>query len=93
MITHQPLETRKKHNELLLQEDALMFLLQCEHLFTPSHFTLVARLFATTEGSLSRFYGGFSEQMCQVASTTTGLLSCYLLFKCANREMSILNGH
>jgi hypothetical protein len=44
MSTHEPLETRKKHNE---------------HLFTPSHFTLAARLFATSEGSLSRFYGGF----------------------------------
>jgi hypothetical protein len=57
--TNKPLETRKNHNELLLQEDALMFLLQCEHLFTPSNFTLAARLFATSEGPLYRFYGGF----------------------------------
>jgi hypothetical protein len=59
MSTHEPLETRQNHNELLLQEDALMFLLQCEHLFTPSNFTLAVRLFATSEGTLYHFYGGF----------------------------------
>ncbi len=59
MSTHEPLETRKNHNELLLQEDSSMFLLQCEHLFTPSNFTLAARLFATSEGTLYRFYGSF----------------------------------
>jgi hypothetical protein len=31
---------RKIQNELLLQKDALMFLLQCEHLLTPSNSTL-----------------------------------------------------
>ena len=58
---YELLETRKKQNELLLQEDVLMFLLQCEHLFTPSNFTLVARLSATSEGMLYRSYGGFSR--------------------------------
>jgi hypothetical protein len=74
MSTHEPLETRKNHNKLLLQEDALMFLLQCEHLFTPSNFTLAARLFATSEGRSIAFMVAFSEQMCQVASTTRKLL-------------------
>jgi len=36
-----------------------MFFLQCEHLFTPSNFTLAARLFATSEGMLYSLYGGF----------------------------------
>ena len=45
-------------NELLLQEDELMFLLQCEHLFTPSNFTPAALLFATSEGKRYRSYGG-----------------------------------
>lgn len=59
MSTHEPLETRKNQNELLLQEDAWICLLQREHLFTPSNFTLAARLFATGEGTLYRFDGGF----------------------------------
>lgn len=59
MSTYEPLETRKKQNELLFQEDALMCLLQCKRLFTPSNFTIAARLFATSEGTLYRFYGGF----------------------------------
>ena len=61
MGTHEPLETIKYHNELLLQEDALLFLLQCEHLFTPSNFTLAARLFSISEGMLCSLYGGFSR--------------------------------
>jgi hypothetical protein len=36
-----------------------MFFLQCEHLFTPSNFTLAARLFATSEGMLYSLYDGF----------------------------------
>lgn len=32
-----------------------------EHLFTPSNFTSAARLFATSEGPLYHFYGGFSR--------------------------------
>src|SRR5260370_12853646 len=56
---HEPLETRKNQNELLLQEDALLFLLQCKHLFTPSNFTSAACLFATSEGRLYRSYIGF----------------------------------
>ena len=36
-----------------------MFLLQCEHLFIPSNFTLVARPYATSEGMLYRSYGSF----------------------------------
>src|SRR5213078_3920872 len=67
--THEPLETRKNHNELLLQEDALIFLLHSEHICTPSNFTLVAHPSATSEGSLHCSDGGFPEQMCQVAST------------------------
>jgi hypothetical protein len=37
--THEPLETRKNHHELLLQEDRLLILWQCEHLFSPTHVT------------------------------------------------------
>ncbi len=59
--TYEPLETRKNQNELLLQEDALMFLLHNEHIFTPSNFTLVAHPSATSEGSLYRSDGGFSR--------------------------------
>jgi len=36
---HELLERRKNDNELLLQEDASLFLLQGEHLFSPSHCT------------------------------------------------------
>src|SRR5260370_35204446 len=57
----EPLETRKNHNEPLLQEDALMFLLQSEHLFTHSNFTLVAHPSATSEGSLYHSGRGFSR--------------------------------
>ena len=67
--THEPLETRKNHHELLLQEDALIFLLHSEHICTPSNFTLIAHPSATSEGSLHRSDGGFPEQMCHVAST------------------------
>src|SRR6266487_5318794 len=55
--SHEPLETRKNHHELLLQEDALSF--QCKHLFTPSNVTSAACLFATSEGRLSRSSIGF----------------------------------
>jgi len=61
MSTHERLETRKNQNELLLQEVALMFLLQCEHRFMSSNFTLAVRLFATSEGMLYSLYGGFSR--------------------------------
>src|SRR6267378_3279992 len=44
---------------LLLQEDVLLFLLRCKHLFTPSNFTSAACLFATSEGRLYRSYSGF----------------------------------
>src|SRR5690349_4391053 len=56
---HEPLETRKNQNELLLQEDMLSFLLQCKRLFTPSNFTSAACLFATSEDRLYRSYIGF----------------------------------
>src|SRR4249920_1948183 len=56
---HEPLETRKNQNELLLQEDTLLFLLQCKYLFTPSNFTSAACLFATSEGRLYRSYIDF----------------------------------
>lgn len=69
MSTHELLETRKNHNELLLQEDALMFSLQCEHLSPSSNFTLVARRSATSEGTLYRSDGGFYRTEVQVAST------------------------
>jgi hypothetical protein len=59
--TDEPLETRKNHNELLLQEDALIFLLHSEHLFTPPNFTLVAHPSATSESSLYRSDGDFSR--------------------------------
>ncbi len=38
-----------------------MFLLHNEHLFTPSHFTLVAHPSATSEGSLYHSDGSFSR--------------------------------
>jgi len=59
MSTHQPLETRKKHNELLLQEDALSFVLQGQIRRLPFHFTWAAPLFATSAGMLSRIYSDF----------------------------------
>ena len=55
----EPPQCIYSNNEQLLREDALMFLLQCEHLFSPSNFTLAVRLFATSKGMLLRFYGGF----------------------------------
>jgi len=36
-----------------------MFLLKCEHLFIPSNFTLVARPYATSEGTLYLSCGSF----------------------------------
>src|SRR6266487_4252027 len=60
---------RKNHHGLLLQEDGSWLLWLGEHLFSPSQFTSAARLLATSEGLLSRFYGDFPEQMSQVAST------------------------
>ena len=59
--TYEPLETRKNQNELPLREDALMFLLHNEHIFTSSNFTLVAHPSATSEGLLYRSDGGFSR--------------------------------
>src|SRR5437588_549405 len=59
--TYEPLETRKNRNELLLQEDALIFLLHNEHIFTPPNFTLIAHPSATSEGSLYRSDGGFPQ--------------------------------
>jgi hypothetical protein len=58
---HEPLETRKNQNELLLQEDRLLFLLQYKHLFMPSNFTSAACIFATSEGRPYRSDGGFSR--------------------------------
>ena len=57
--TNKPLETRKNHNELLLQEDPLIFMLSCEHMFTSANFTPVAHPFATNEGTLSPSYSSF----------------------------------
>jgi hypothetical protein len=54
MSTHEPLETRKNQNELLLQKDALIFLLQCKQIFAPSNLTPVEHPFATSEGTFSR---------------------------------------
>ena len=54
MSTHEPLETRKNQNELLLQEDSLMFLLQCEQIFAPSNLTPVEHPFATSEDTFYR---------------------------------------
>ena len=51
---HEPFETRKNHKEPLLEEDALIFSLQCEHLSTSTNFTLVARRSTTSEGTLYR---------------------------------------
>jgi hypothetical protein len=58
---HEPFEMRKNHNELLLQEDALIFLLHSEHIFTPPNFVLVAHPSATSESSLYRSDGDFSS--------------------------------
>ena len=59
--THQPLERRKKQDELLLQEDAVSFVLQGQIRCLPFHFTWAAPLFATTAGMLSRIYSDFSR--------------------------------
>ncbi len=45
---------------LLLQEDPLIFIVSCEHKLTSSHVTLVAHPSATSEGTLSLSYSGFS---------------------------------
>jgi len=57
--TNKPLETRKNQNELLLQEDLLIFMLSGEHMFTSSNFTPGAHPSATSEGALSPSYSGF----------------------------------
>src|SRR5258706_13488565 len=57
--TYEPPETSKNHHEFLLEEDALIFSLQCEHLSTSSNFTLVAHPSATSEGTLYRSNCGF----------------------------------
>src|SRR5258708_28538680 len=51
--SNKPLETRKNQNELLLQEDPLIFMLSCEHMFTSSNFTPGAHPSATSEGTRS----------------------------------------
>src|SRR5947209_16507557 len=70
---------RKNHHGLLLQEDGSWLLWLGEHLFSPSQFTSAARLLATSEGLLSRFYGDFPEQMSQVASTATNDVDVLLI--------------
>ena len=57
--TNKPLETRKNQNELLLQEDPLIFMLSCEYVFTSSNFTPGAHPSATSESTLSPSYSGF----------------------------------
>jgi hypothetical protein len=52
--TNEPLETgmNRVQNALLLQKDALIFGLSCEHLLTSSHGILVAHPSATSENTL-----------------------------------------
>jgi hypothetical protein len=59
--TYEPLEKRKNHKEPLLQEDAMIFLLRMEHLFTPPNFYLVAHPSATNESSPYSSGGDFSR--------------------------------
>jgi hypothetical protein len=67
--TNRPLETRKNHNELLLQEDPLIFMLSCEHMFTSANFTPVHIHLQPMKAHTLLLTAAFSEQMCQVAST------------------------
>ncbi len=59
--THKPLERRKNQDELLLQEDALSFVLQGQIRCLPFHFTWAAPLCATSAGMLSRISSDFSR--------------------------------
>ncbi len=68
MSTHEPLETRKNQNKLLLQEDASLSLLQGEHLFMPPNFTWLHVFLQPVKARSIAFTVAFSEQMCQVAS-------------------------
>jgi hypothetical protein len=66
---HQPLEARKNQNKLLLEEDALIFLLQNEHMSTSSNFTWLHVDLQRVKVRSIALTVAFSEQMCQVAST------------------------
>jgi hypothetical protein len=66
---HQPLEARKNQNKLLLEEDALIFSLQNEHLSTSSNFTWVHVDLQRVKVRSIALTVAFSEQMCQVAGT------------------------
>ena len=72
---HQPLEARKNQNKLLLEEDALIFLLQNEHLSTSSNFTWLHVDLQRVKVRSIALIVAFPEQMCQVAST--GLLEAF----------------
>jgi hypothetical protein len=60
----QPLETRKNQNKSLLQEDALMFLLLCEHLFTPQILPWLHVFLQPVKARSIAFTVAFPEQMC-----------------------------
>ena len=66
---HKPLKARKNQNEFLLEDNALIFLLQNEHLPTCSNFTW-SHVDLQPVGVCSIALAvAFSEQMYQVAST------------------------
>src|SRR5260370_42586144 len=56
---HEPLEMRKNHYELLLEEDASISSRPYKHLSTCSNCTLVAHRSATIDETLFRSYEGY----------------------------------
>jgi hypothetical protein len=68
---HKPLKARKNQNELLLENDTLIFYLQNEHLSSYSNFTWLHVDLQQVKVRSIALAVAFSEQMCQVASTET----------------------
>ena len=88
--TNKPLETRKNQNELLLQEDPLIFMLSCEHMFTSANFTLVHIHLQPMKAHSLLLTAAFSERMCQVASTVVLGLPIGLLWLEHARRATVL---
>jgi hypothetical protein len=72
---HKPFKARKNQNKLLLEDNALIFSLQNEHLSTSSNFTWLHVDLQRVKVRSIALIVAFPEQMCQVAST--GLLEAF----------------
>src|SRR2546423_8676855 len=68
---HKPLKARKNQNEFLLEDNALIFLLQNEHLPTCSNFNWLHVDLQPVRVCSIALAVAFSEQMYQVASTAS----------------------